>query len=220
MKKNWLAVAFVVFGMLPASIAGQSFGVGARIGTLGAGGEAAVALTDRLVVRGGVGFIPTEPSVTLDDIDVTLEFPNWYNVGADFYLTGAMRIGGGILLKSKDLELSGTFTGSQDIGGQTYTAQEIGTLTGVFDQRDQVPYVILGFGKHTAPGFGLFLDLGVGFVGEPNIRLGAEGGTLDPATNAQFRSALDDEAANFEADIGSYLKLWPIFSLGLRIGLG
>jgi hypothetical protein len=207
-------------GALPSAAAAQAFGVGARIGTLGVGGEAAVELGERVVVRGGVGFMPLEPTATLDDIEVTLALPDWYNVGLDFYLNGAIRLGGGVLFKSDEPSLAGEFTTAQDIGGQTFTPQEIGTLTGVFDSRNQVPYVLIGFGKHTAPGFGLFLDLGVAFLGEPDVRLDAVNGTLDPDTNAQFRAALDAEAADFEAEVGTYLKLWPILSVGLRIGLG
>ena len=157
---------------------------------------------------------------TLGDLEVTLSLPDWYNAGVDLYLNGAMRLGGGILVKSQDPELSGVFDAPQQIGGRTYTPQEIGTLVGVFDSSDQVPYALIGFGRHTASGIGLFIDLGVAFLGEPDVRLDAEGGTLDPDTNAQFRQALDDEAAEFEADVGTYLKLWPILSLGFRIGLG
>jgi len=219
MRKAWLAMAVALGGVLPQAVEAQAIGIGGRAGTLGLGGEVAVELVDRIVLRGGVGFVPIEPEATLDDIDVTLTFPDWYNVGVDLYLNGAMRLGGGILFKSDDPTLVGTFNGPQDIGGQTYTAAEIGTLRGVFDSSDQVPYVLLGFGKHTSPGFGLFLDLGVGFLGEPDIRLDADGGTLDPDTNATFRQALDTEASDFEDEAGTYLKLWPILSLGVRFGL-
>ena len=203
---------------LPAPALGQGVGVGARVGTLGLGGEAAVGVTERIVVRGGLGFTPFEPDATFDEIDVTLTLPTWYNAGVDLYLNGAMRIGGGMLFKADDPELLGEFNQPQDIGGTTYTPQELGTLTGVIDSSDSVPYVLLGFGKHTAPGFGLFLDLGVAFLGEPDVRLDASGGTVsdDPST----QSALDQEAEDFEADMRTYLRFWPILSMGLRIGLG
>lgn len=204
---------------LPAPSLAQGIGLGARVGTMGVGGEVAVGLTERLVVRGGIGLIPLEPSATFDDIDVTLELPRtWYNAGIDVYLNGAMRIGGGMLFKPDDPELVGTFNQSQDIGGTIFTPAEIGTLTGVIDSSDSVPYVLLGFGRHTAPGFGLFIDLGVAFLGDPDVRLDAEGGTLSgaPAT----RDALDQEAQNFEDDMRAYLRFWPILNLGLRIGLG
>lgn len=219
LKKCALAIALAVAAVAPYHAHAQTVGIGGRVGTLGLGAEAAIGLSDRVVVRGGIGLIPFEPSLTLSDIDVTLELPSWYNVGLDLYLTSAMRIGGGLLFKADDPTLTGAFTASQDIGGTTFTAQEIGTMVGVLDSKDRVPYVVIGFGKHTAPGVGLFLDLGVALLGEPDFQLNAEGGTLSD-DSGPLRTALDQEATQFEEDAGSYLKLWPILSLGLRIGVG
>ena len=216
LKKYALLIALAAVAGAPDDAHAQTIGIGGRVGTLGVGAEAAISLSDRVVVRGGVGLIPVEPSLTLSDIDVTLELPTWYNVGVDFYLTSAMRIGGGLLFKADEPTLKGT---SQDIGGTTFTPQEIGTLVGVLDSKDQVPYVLIGFGKHTAPGIGLFLDLGVAFLGEPDFQLSAEGGTLSD-DSGPLRTALDNEAAQFEDDAGQYLKFWPILNLGLRIGIG
>lgn len=218
MKMRTFVLLASAYAAVPASVAAQSVGIAGRIGTLGLGGEAAVSLTDRFVIRGGLGVTPFEPSATFDDLDVTLTLPTWYNVGVDLYLNGAMRLGGGVLFKSDDPALIGEFNASQDIGGTIFTPEEIGTLRGVIDSSDRVPYALLGFGKHTAPGIGLFLDLGVAFLGKPQVRLYAEDGTLsdDPST----QDALDREADNFEADMRTYLRFWPILSLGLRVGLG
>ncbi len=218
-RKLALALVLALAASLPANARAQGIGIAGRVGTLGVGAEAAVALGERFVVRGGMGLMPVEPTLTLSDIETTLELPTWYNVGVDLYLTGAMRIGGGLLFKRDDPTLTGVFTTDQDIGGTTFTPQEIGTLVAVLDSENRVPYVVLGFGKHTAPGIGLFLDLGVAFLGEPDFRLSAEGGTLSD-DSGPLRTALDQEAAQFEEDAGSYLKLWPILSLGLRIGIG
>jgi hypothetical protein len=160
-----------------------------------------------------------EPSLALGDIDLAAELPKWYNVGADIYLNGAMRVGGGLLFKGDDPRLTADFTADQELGGQMFTAQEIGTLVAVIDSNEKVPYALIGFGKHTAPGVGLFVDFGVAFMGAPRFRLSTEGGTLaDDA--GPLRTALDAEAAEFEADAGRYLEFWPILSLGLRVGLG
>ena len=204
--------------VVPVAAAAQGLGIGARAGTLGLGGEAAVGLTDRIVVRGGLGLTPFEPSATFDDIDVTLTLPTWYNAGVDLYLNGAVRIGGGMLFKADDPGLIGEFNQPQEIGGATFTPAEIGTLNGVIDSSDSVPYVLLGFGKHTSPGIGLFLDVGVAFLGDPDVTLTSEGGTRsnDPA----MQSALDQGEQDFEEDMRTYLQFWPILSLGVRIGLG
>lgn len=218
MLKRAFAFSMVVLSTAPAAATAQGLGLGGRVGTLGLGGELAIGLTDRLVIRGGVGLVPVEPTMTFGDLDVTLSLPTVYNVGVDLYLNSALRIGGGMLFRSRDPRVTGEFNEPQDIGGTTFTPAELGTLTGVFDSSDSAPYVLLGFGRHTEEGVGLFVDFGVAFMGDPDVRLDASGGSRDPSTDATLRDALDREAAEFEDDMRGYLKIWPILSLGVRLG--
>lgn len=220
MLKRAFTFWIVVASTGPAAAMAQGLGVGGRVGTLGLGGEAAVGLTDRLVIRGGVGVVPVEPTMTFGDVEVSLSLPTVYNVGVDLYLNSALRIGGGMLFRSADPEVTGEFSEPQDIGGTTFTPVELGTLTGVFDSNDSAPYVLIGFGRHTAAGVGLFVDFGVAFMGDPDVRLDASGGSRDPDTDATLRNALDQEAMEFEDDMRGYLKVWPILSIGVRLGAG
>lgn len=206
------------WALAPSAIAAQ-LGIAARAGTLGIGGELALGLSDRLVARGGLGLTSYTVSTTFDDIDVELALPeNWYNVGLDLYLNSALRVGGGLLFKSEDPSLVGNLEGPVDIGGRTFTPDEVGTLTGTLMSKERAPYLLIGFGRHTASGFGLSLDVGAAFTGEPGVTLDAEGGTFSDEQELQFR--LDQEARNFEEDMKTYLRIWPILSLGLRLGLG
>lgn len=216
--KSVLVLALAMCAVTPHRAEAQRLGIGGRVGSLGVGPEVAIGLGERVVLRGGMGLMPLEPSITLGDIDVTFELPTSYTLGVDVYLNGALRIGAGFLFRSEDPRFTGVFTADQDIGGQTFTPQEIGTLIARLDSEGQVPYALIGFGKHTAPGVGLFLDLGVAFLGAPGFRLDTEGGTLSD-DSGPLRTALDAEAAQFEEDAGRYLELWPILSLGLRIGI-
>jgi len=215
---TWLALVVAASAVARGEASAQT-GIAGRVSTLGLGGELAIDVTDRLVLRGGIGITPVEPSSNLGDIDVSLELPTWYSAGLDLYLNGAMRIGGGVLFKGEDPRFTGRFTADQEIGGQTFTPQEIGTLIAVLDSPNQIPYALIGFGKHTAPGAGLFVDFGVAFLGAPDIRMSTEGGTL-AADSGPLRTALDAEAQEFEEDAGRYLELWPILTLGFRIGMG
>ncbi|NNF11679.1 MAG: hypothetical protein HKN72_00535 [Gemmatimonadetes bacterium] len=212
-------IAATVFAATtPASAAGQ-LGVAARAGTLGIGGEVALAFTDRIVVRGGAGRTSYLVTTTFDGVRMEVDLPeSWYNAGLDLYLNGVFRIGGGVLFKPDDASMVGRLEGSVDIGGQTFTPQEVGTLTGTIVSKDRAPYVLVGLGKHTAAGFGLSLDIGAAFTGEPRVTLEAEGGTYPD--QAELDSRLDQEAMDFEGDMKTYLKIWPIVSLGLRLGIG
>ena len=218
MRKTIFALATVAMLAVP-SLAEAQLGVAGRVGTLGLGAEAALDLGDALVIRGGIGLMPLEPSANISDIDVTLKLPKtWYNIGLDLYLGGSFRVGAGMLFKSDDPSLTGDFTGNVDIGGQDFTAAQLGTLTGTLDSKDSAPYALIGFGKHTTQGIGLFLDLGLAFTGEPVVTLDANGGTY--SDQAELRRRLDLEETNLENDLGTYLKYWPIFNLGIKIGLG
>ena len=219
MRSKFLWAAALVALAVPHSVAGQAFGVAARAGTLGIGAEGALGVGNRLVVRGGLGLLPIEVDGTFDDIDMTVELPRtWYNLGVDLYLTGVLRVGGGLLFKSDDVTLTATPTTSQDIGGQQFTPAEIGSLVGTLDSGKQAPYVLVGFGKHTSSGIGLTLDLGVAFQKETRVTLDAEGGTL--SDDPSFQDRLDQEAQDFQDDLPKYIDLWPILNLGLRIGVG
>ena len=218
MRKSILTVSTVLFLAVPAVVSAQGLGIAARAGTLGVGAEIALGLTNWFVIRGGAGLMPFEPSTSIEDIDVTLILPEWFNVGVDVYLGGSFRIGGGVLFKSDDPRVEGNFTTDQDIGGRSFTPAELGTLTGVLSSRDRAPYALIGFGNHISSGIGLFLDLGVAFLGEPEINLYATEGTF--LDRAELNSRLAAEARDWEESAGSYLNYWPIFNLGVRIGLG
>jgi len=208
----------VSLAVVPGRSLAQGAGLGARVGTLGIGAEAAIGLTDRIVFRGGVGFVPSDfPSATFNNIDVKLTIPTFYNAGVDVYLNGAFRIGGGVLFRKDQPTLKAEFNSPQDIGGTTFTPDEIGRLEGVIDSSNSAPYVLIGFGKHTAERIGLFLDVGVAFMGDPNVTLTSNGGT--ESSSPAMQSALDKEATDFENDMRAYLRFWPILSLGLRVGL-
>ena len=220
MTMKRIAFALGVAGALMGEDASaQVLGLGVRGGTQGLGADLAVALAPRVVVRAGIGFMPVEPTIALSQIDVTVDPPSkFYTAGLDLYLTNAMRVGAGIMLKPDDAELSAVFTENQQIGAQTFTPQQIGTLLGIIDSRNEVPYVLIGFGNHTAAGSGLYVDFGVAFMGEPNFELTSVGGTVSdqPAT----RTELEREELEFEEDAGPYLRFLPILNLGFRIGLG
>lgn len=205
--------------LLAVDGASAQVGVAGRIGTLGIGAEAAISLSDRIVIRGGLGLSRLEANTTFDGVSVVLTLPeSWYNVGIDLYLNGAFRIGGGILFKLDDPTITGAFEDEVEIGGRTFTSAEIGILTGQVLSEDRAAYVLIGFGKHTSSGIGLSLDVGAAFLGNPSVTLAAEGGTFPD--QAELDARLELEAQAFEEDMKAYLKIWPILSLGIRIGIG
>jgi len=228
MKKSLFVLLTAALVALPGALSAQGFGVAARAGTLGIGAEGALGLTDAFVVRGGIGLMPLEldPTSFWDpgtDVDATLKLPKtWYNIGADLYLGGGFRIGGGMLFKPDDPTLTGSLTGtaSIDIGGTTYTATDVAEVKGTLVSKSSAPYFLIGFGKHTKTGIGLFLDLGVAMLGDPEVQLEATKGNPTVINSATFQSRLRAEEQSIQDDVGTYLKYWPILNIGIKLGVG
>ena len=203
---------------LPTPVNAQGFGIGARLGTLGLGAEAALGLSDSFVLRAGLGtFSFFDLSSDYEGVEYTVTPPSTTGtVGIDLYPAGsAFRLMAGIMFRAGDWEMdSGDLAQGEpiEIGDNVYS--EAGTLHGVMATRSTAPFVGLGFGHHTEGGFGFFLDLGVAFVGEADVTMTAQG----PIASADgFQQDLDTHIQEIEDDYASYMKYWPIINLGVKI---
>jgi hypothetical protein len=216
MRKALLVAAAAV--VLPHALAAQTIGVGVRASTFGVGGEVSLRLMNNIGIRGGFGVFPSDYTGDIDDVQYTVEPTSpLMNVGVDFYPgRGGLRVGGGLLLISKETSLTGEYTGTVDIGGRTYTGSEVGSLTGLLDHGTSAPYVNIGFGRTTARGIGLFLDLGAAFMSEPGLTLTASG---PAAGRPEFQADLERERQKAQEDARKYLKVLPLVSIGLKFGL-
>jgi hypothetical protein len=215
-KAPWIAL-LLLFLAAPPVISAQGLAIGARAGTLGLGGEVALGLSDIITLRGGLGAFPWDYEGEFEGEEYTVTFPSSiWTVGADLYLGGGgIRLMGGIMGKSDNVEMVSILSGSTEIGETIYDAT--GTVKGVLEQADIAPFVGLGFGKHTSGGFGFFLDLGVAFSGEPEINMSATG---DIALIPGIEDDLQLEADQIEEELGSFIQYWPMVSLGFKIPLG
>ena len=215
-KAPWIAL-LLLFLAAPPVISAQGLAVGARAGTLGLGGEVALGLSDVIAVRGGFGVFPYEYDGEFDGESYTVTFPtSIWTAGIDLYPGGGgFRIMGGVMGRTGDIEVESTFSGSREIGGHTYNSS--GTLTGALVQSAIAPFAGIGFGKHTSGGFGFFMDLGAAFTGDPDVNLTVTGPV---AALPGIQQDLDSEADKIQEDAGSFLKIWPMVSIGFKLPLG
>lgn len=212
-----LPLALLTLAALAAPASAQ-LSLAPRVGTLGLGVDVGLGLAPVVTARAGVGFIPVEPRGTFDGVDYQVSIPGAVTMGLDLHPGGSgFRLSGGVMIQAGDLSFEGTPAEAVEIGDETYTPEEVGTVHGEVSSADVAPFVTLGFGKHGQPGIGLFLDLGVAFLGDPAVSLSGDGGLAgDPDLEDDFRA----EAERVQEDIEVYGRFYPIVNLGLRIGLG
>ena len=222
MKKALFLTAMTV-ALLPGIAAAQSgIGVAAKAGSIGVGLEAALGLGSSFALRGGAALMPASFDRTYSDIEYDFELPDSYmNIGLDFYPGGGpFRVSGGVLIKPDEPTIRGSFTEPQDIGGRSYTPEQIGSIVGEIDSGNTAPFVTVGLGRHTTTGFGLFLDVGLAFLKDPTLSIRQEGGSLTAAQRAEFNQRLEAERQDIEDELGGWQKFYPIVQAGVKLGLG
>ncbi len=182
-------------------VGGSSLGVGAWLGF--AAGER-VGL--RVAAHGfDYDYDGTEAgipySLTLD-LRSAGAFLDWHPWGGGFRVTlGVLGNGNEITAKADSLT-------SYVIGGTTYTAADVGTLTAKVDFRRAAPYLGIGWGGAIGTsGLGFYADLGVMYQGSPRARLSVTGSGVSAADLAR-------EQAEFQASVDDY-EYQPVLGLGL-----
>lgn len=220
MLRKVLVAASAVTMLLPTAVSGQSIGIGvaARAGSLGFGGEVAVNVTRFFGVRGGIGVMPLSYNGEMEDVHYHVESTSpLSNVGVDFYPGFFdVRLGGGLLFIQNPTTFDARYSGQVEIGGTMYSDEEVGALTGDLDHGSAAPYVVLGLGRQTNRGIGIFLDLGAAFLEEQRMSYSTTG-TLSGDPN--FEAALEAEAQEIEDEVNRYVKVYPILSAGIRYGI-
>lgn len=225
--------SLVFFILLPSLLAGGrpalalqgNISVGGRVGTLGMGAEITVAVSERVAIRGGAGFLGFEVDVTersnlASNRTAELSLPSaLLDIGAEFS-SGILKAGAGLLIRSGDpaYEITYGSGASIDIGGSYYTEPDVSTLTTTLVSGSIAPYALLGFAPDLSPGLTLVVDLGAALPLDAGFEMSATG---DPAvlSSSGFRADLEAERREAEDDAGGWLNYWPIVSVGLRYQL-
>ena len=222
MNSKKLGLATLAASLLTAP-AGFAWPVNVSVGasTLGFGVQVATALIPG-TLDAAVGFnhttfnkngtytsngdnIPYSGSLRLQSIPVLLDYYPFH---------GVFRITGGVMVNENDMSvLASGGSGSYTINGDTYTAQQVGTLTGKIAWRRVAPYLGIGWGSKAArhSGFSMGFDVGVLMTGSPDVTLNASGSASDqPLANdvAAAQAKANNQASSY--------RFWPV--IGLRVG--
>lgn len=203
----------------------RGISVGARVGTLGIGADVAAPVGNQIAIRGGAGLLGFDMDMTgrfglADNRTAELSLPQaFYTVGAEFSILG-LRAGAGILIKSGDPSYRITLDrgATIDIGANTYTEPEVGTLTTTYSWSSGAPYIQIGLGSLTSSGFGFVIDVGAVLLNDSSFSMTA-GGDEAVLASRQFLDDLRLEEREVRDDAGGWADFWPIVSVGFRLGL-
>ncbi len=222
MNRSALIIALGAF-----STPGRSFAEDARKtyqtavsiegGSLGVGASLWHTVNDSFSVNGGYNWFDFTYDVETSDVDFRGKLKlsnlpvmlNWHP------MKGAFRLVGGVIFADNKIDVTARpeANATYDINGTTYTAAQVGSLTGTGELAKGVtPYAGLGWlTRRDKKGFGFFADLGVMFSGSPKVSLSASG----PIRNdARFQTNLAREQENVNDEI-KVAKVYPVIRFGL-----
>lgn len=212
-----LALAAALVALSAPLDAQTNASVAARFGTLGIGVEGAVR-SGHIGVRGGINFFEWTFRHRASSVgfNAKLDFQGKSAV-LDYYpsRTGKFHLSGGVM--TTPVEVTGVgkpnFGGSYIFNGRSYTAATVGVVTANAVWPDMLPYFGIGLG---GPGRGdpvaLIFDLGVA-VGKPTFGMSATGAE----GNTQLEQDVAAEAAEIQAELDKYAKVYPVISLGVIV---
>ncbi len=201
----------------------QPLGVGVttRVGTLGIGVDVAKSLSPQFDARlgfnfGNVGFNRTDSGINYDS-QLNLSSVQLFG---DYYLFGgsSFRVTGGLVAQNNRFSVTGkpSGNGSYTIDNQSYSASQVGNLTGEFKYANTIaPYLGIGLGHASNEGFGFNADLGVMFTGAPKVTLNASNPAFN--NNPTTRSAIDNQVRQTESDLKGF-NIYPVLSVGISYG--
>lgn len=187
--------------------------LGVKAGTLGLGAEATWRPLPWFDVRGGFNTFDYDEDGSQSGInyDATLELQTLYATGNFRVPASPFRFTAGLFSNDNELKMISLDSGSYDIGGTVYTADEVGTLSSRTTFDSVSPYAGIGFDFGLFGKVGLNLDLGVLLQGDPKVSLAADG-TL--AEEPAFMADLEEERVQLENEVDK-LKAYPVLSLAL-----
>jgi hypothetical protein len=195
--------------------------VGAGIGTGGISAEAQYEVTPWLQLRGGYNFFELDADDEEYDgvsYDGTLDLASFGGFLDLHPFSNSFVVSIGAIGFSSDqfLDASATPTQNVEIGDQTFTPAQIGTLglTASFEE-SVAPYLGVGWDSTLQgdnKGIGVKLLLGAVFAGSPRIDMTSTGGSL--SGNATFQQELAEEEQNVQQDLDEY-EILPHLQFGL-----
>ena len=211
-----MASASAFAGALPF----HGFAAGLGVGTEGVGIQGTTAIIPK-TLNLNVGFDYLHLSHSFHTSNVH------YNAGVNlqgepitvswFPFQGNLNLTAGVFINQNGFNVTGTPTGgTYTFNGHTYTASQVGSLTGKTHFNGAAPYVGIGWGDPMDGGRLTFTaNVGAIYQGAPNVSLTATGA----AANPQLASDVQAEQNSVNSKVSGY-QWWPVMGVGLMYRFG
>jgi len=189
--------------------------LGGKLGTLGLGAEASGYLADWMNFRAGANVLSFEYRDDIEDIrfDLDMDFRTVMLL-LDLYPfpDSNFRVSGGVVFQDNKFRVKATPSESEEIGDNTYTPAQIGTIRGEVEFDNVAPYFGIGVGNPVRPDTAFSFSFDFGFIFQTyEVSLSADGtATGSPA----FQNDLDELKDDIEDEMNKF-KIYPVISFGV-----
>lgn len=180
----------------------------------------AIPVAKQLSLRAGAGYLSVSMSPELNslvyDMDIGMR---WFPVLMDLSPGGgAFRFSGGVLFNGGAANASYVPTLAVELGANTYTPEQLGSVEGEIRVEPVSPYLGIGIGNPAGdgPGMRVLLDAGVAFTSY-EVSFGHVGGSLPHELADQLERDLALEADSLQQTLNAY-RVYPVISAGVLFG--
>lgn len=211
---KWFA-ALLLLTLTGTATADNNFGVGVKAGTLGLGVEGTWRALPYLDVRLGANTFDYSDSGSQAGVnyDGELNLEQFYLTANLRFPLSPFRLTAGAYSNGNEINLASADNGSVIVIGDTpYPADLVGRVTSKTSFSSTAPYLGVGYDFTLGGKFGLNLDFGVLWQGDPEVSVAADGIL---GTDPTFQAALEAERRELVDEVSDY-KAWPVISLGFN----
>jgi len=204
------------------SVNDSNLNVAFKAGTLGAGIDLSKPISNDFSLRLNVNGFTYNDNIDVDNInyDGDLKLLSAGVLIDYFPFESTFRISGGAYYNGNTFDGYATPTALEDItiGDNTYTVNEVARLNTNVEFNKMAPYLGIGWGNDISEkDWGLTLDLGVMYHGEPKVDLSVK---VDPSIQGtlledEINTNVIKESQQFLEDVKDF-KFYPVVMIGLN----
>jgi hypothetical protein len=195
-----------------------------QVSSLGLGLDITARVSENLNARAGFGVFSLSGDYEETDVKYTTDIKlRSGSAVMDIYPLPEteFRLSAGVVLngnkgeataESQTVAVGGVDRQVYTIGGRTFTAEQVGTLSGDVTFPLIAPFVGIGWGNAVKPGrrLGFTIDLGVMIHGTPEVSLRATNQAVTP----QLQESIDKEIEDLNAKLEGF-KFYPVLQIGI-----